>query len=144
MIPANALKIYIQDGRLVYATNEYYPFCKFELRDLKETPQVVKPDEFEIYSTSRQADLFVSIDKYHLIAGLGVITSFGMFERNDGKPSPIVYGIRMDLRSARQPDVFRLTCGHLQDPNMEARYLSIKQIWGALGEVFTLQLPPSP
>ena len=139
-IPADALKIYLQDGRLVYAANEYYPFCKFELRDLKETPQVVKPDEFEIYRTSRQTGVFARIDKHRLIAGVGIITHFGAIDINDGKPSPIIYGVQMELRSARQPEVFRLTCGHLQDPNMEARYLSIEQMRAALGTVFTLRL----
>ena len=137
-IPADALKIYLQDGRLVYAANEYYPFCKFELRDLKETPQSVKPDEFEIYRTSRQTGVFARIDQHRLIVSAHMITHAGA--RGDGPPSPIVYGIRMELRSTRQPEVFRLSCGHLQDPNMEARYLSIEQIRAALGPIFTLQL----
>ncbi len=136
MIPPYKLKTYIQNGRIVYAPNQYYPFCRFELRQVKETPQRVTPDIFEIYQTSRQKGIFAAMSSFQLFASL----TFG--NSGDGKPSPIIYATRMDLRSSQQPEVFRLTCGHLQDPNLEARHLSIKQIREALGNVFTLQLPP--
>ena len=153
VMPPRELKIFVQDGRLVYAANEYYPFCKFELYDLKDTPQEVKPDEFDIYSVSRQTGVFAAldqIDKRHLLASTGVIGGYGGIGIGisgigsgdfDGKPSPIVYGIRMDLRSSRQPNVFRMTCGHLQDPDMSAKFLSIDEIRQALGKAFTLRLP---
>jgi len=30
-IPANAVKVFFQNGRQVYGANEYEPFCKFEV-----------------------------------------------------------------------------------------------------------------
>lgn len=136
-IPANRLKIYIQNGNLGYSANRYYPFCKFELRQTKKQPQFVTPDQFIITQTRRITDYFVglNLDSHHLLASVGFKSS------NDGKPSPRIYGTQMDLRSTLQPQVFRLTCGHLQDPNLTARHLSINQIRKALGTVFTLQLP---
>ncbi len=139
-IPAEMLSAYVQDGRPVFGANEYYPFCRFELRDLSPSSRVVQPDTFEIERVSRQTGVFAAIDKRRLIAALGLGVNLGMSDLDDGKPSPIVYGIRMDLRSARQPEVFRITCGQLQDPNMEAKFLSIDEIRQALGGVFTLQL----
>jgi hypothetical protein len=153
VIPPHELKIFVQDGRLAYGANEYYPFCKFELRDLKDTPQEVRPDEFTIDSVSRQTGVFAAFDQFDkrsLLAGIGVIGGYGGISIGiggtgisifDGKPSPVVYGIRMDLSSSRQPNVFRMTCGHLQDPDMGAHYLSIDEIRQALGGVFTLRLP---
>ncbi len=152
VMPPHELKIFVQDGRLTYAANEYYPFCKFELRDLKDTPQEVEPDEFSIYNVSHQTGVFAALDRFDkrsLLAsvgfggggGIGIGmggAGMGIF---DGKPSPIVYGIRMDLSSSRQPNVFRMTCGHLQDPDMGARFLSIDEIRQALGNAFTLRLP---
>lgn len=141
-IPAGMLSAYVQDGRPVYGANEYYPFCRFELYALSAGSRVVQPDTFEIYRVSRQTGIFASIDKRRLLAGVGPGVELAMSDLDDGKPSPIVYGVRMDLRSAKQPEVFRITCGHLQDPNMEARFLSIAEIRQAMGGVFTLQLAP--
>ena len=154
VLPPRELKIFVQDGRLVYAANEYDPFCKFELYDLKDTPQEVEPDEFHIYRVSRQTGVFAAldrIDKRRLLASTGVVGGYGGIGIGigggigsgafDGKPSPVVYGIRLDLRSPRQPNVFRMTCGHLQDPDMGARFLSIDEIRQALGNAFTLRLP---
>jgi hypothetical protein len=138
IIPPNSVKIYIQEGQLVAAANQYYPFCRFDVRNLKEIPQPVEPDEIEIYRTSWVTDLIAELNRHSLLAMTSRL-DFG------DKPSPIVYGVQMDLRSAKQPDVFRLMCGHLQDPNIEARYLSVNQIRATLGKVFTLQLPePKP
>lgn len=153
VMPPQELKIFVQDGRLIYGANEYYPFCKFELRDLKDTPQEVRSDEFNIYNVSRQTGVFAALDRFDkrsLLASIGVVGGYGGIGVGiggpgigifDGKPSPIVYGIRMDLSSPRQPNVFRMTCGHLQDPDMGARYLSIDEIRQALGKAFTLRLP---
>lgn len=153
VMPPRELKIFVQDGRLVYAANQYYPFCRFELRDLKDTAREIKPDEFDIVGVSRQTGVFAALDQFDkrtLLASIGVIGGYGGIGVGiggpgigifDGKPSPIVYGIRMDLSSPRQPEVFRMTCGHLQDPNISAKYLSIDEIRQALGNVFTLRLP---
>lgn len=137
-IPTKRLKIYLQEGSLDYGANRYYPFCKFELKQAKNHPQFIEPDQFMITRTRRVVDHFVGLDpdRQPLFASI----SFG--SSNNGKPSPRIYGTQMDLRSPKQPNVFRLTCGHLQDPNMKARHLSINQIREALGAVFTLQLPP--
>jgi hypothetical protein len=137
-IPANRLKIYLQDGKLGYGANQYRPFCKFELRQAKKQRQFVTPDQFMITGTRRAVGYFVGLDlnRRQLFASIGLKSS------DNGKPSPEIYGTQMDLRSTRQPQVFRLTCGHLQDPNLTARHLSINQIREALGAVFTLRLPP--
>jgi hypothetical protein len=136
IIPANSLKIYLQDGDLGDGANQYYPFCKFELRQAKGYSQSIKPDQFIITRTRRVVDYFVGLDKRRFVASI----HFG--SSDNGKPSPMIYGTQMDLRSTTQAHVFRLTCGHLQDPNLTARHLTINQIREALGAVFSLQLPP--
>ena len=138
LIPANSLKIFIQDGRLVYSPNQYYPYCKFSLRELKDHPQLVKADEFDIFKTWQVADLFAAIDTFHAFP---VFADISISSNDRGAPTPIVYGTEMDLHSATQPQVFRMMCGHLQDPNLTARYLSVDQMREALGGIFTLQLP---
>jgi hypothetical protein len=47
------------------------------------------------------------------------------------------------LRSERQPEALRLTCGHWDYPPW-ATHLSIAQIRQTLGEVMTLRIAPVP
>lgn len=139
VIPPYELKIYIQNGRLARGANQVYPFCKFEVRNKKDHPQIVEPGEFRIYRVDPVRSLFVTADSPYLLAG--ALLSGTIFE-HEGKPTPEVYGSRMFLRSDQQPEVYQLVCGHLQDPNIEARYLSINQIRETLGDTFTLKLAP--
>lgn len=135
-IPPYDLKIYIQNGRLAQGANQAYPFCKFEVRHKQAHPQAIEPDEFEITRVDRVRSLFVKADR-PLLAATGI--GGGTFEK-EGKPTPRVHGSRMFLHSDRQPQVYQLVCGHLQDPNIEARYLSVQQIRETLGDIFTLKL----
>lgn len=136
-IPPYELKIYIQNGRLAQGANQYYPFCKFEVRHKKDHPQAIEPDAFEIRRVDRVRSLFVKADRPYALTGAAI--GGGIFEK-EGKPTPRVHGSRMFLHSDRQPEVYQLVCGHLQDPNIEARYLSIQQIRETLGDIFTLKL----
>ncbi|MCP5420446.1 MAG: hypothetical protein H6970_01260 [Gammaproteobacteria bacterium] len=133
-IPPNGLKIYIQDGQLGMGPNEYDPFCKFELREVKPEAQLVQPGKFEIHMTRRASGIMAGIPRSTRLAGLGT------FSMNQGLPSPILYSIQFFLRSTTQPEVYKLSCGHLQDPGLTAQFLSLQEIDQALGEVITLQL----
>jgi len=126
------LKAYVQNGQISYGPNQYYPFCKFEVREVKEISQIVEPDQFEITKVRQASGLMAGLNRHALIAGRS-------FDSGDGKPSPILYATQLFLNSPRQPQVYKLSCGHLQDPGLEARHLSINQIREALGGVFTLQ-----
>lgn len=139
-IPAGEVKVYFQDGRLSSAVNQLDPFCEFEVYDLKDIPQVVAPDTFQIYQTSWERGYAAVAGQPRLLASLGFTIALGGDFSGD-KPSPSLHNVRMDLRSTRQPNVLLLSCGHLQDPGILARYLSVNQIRQALGEWFSLRLP---
>ncbi len=132
-IPAYRFNIFVQSGRLAYGANQNYPYCKFSVQETAAHPQLIKAGEFEIYKTRRVTSLFAARSPTNLFAGV--------FSGGRGKPTSVVYGTEMDLRSASQPRAFQLMCGHLQDPNLTARHLSVAQMQQALGEVFTLKLP---
>jgi hypothetical protein len=134
-IPPLSLKIYVQAGQLTYSPNQYYPYCRFSVREVKPHAQRVQADEFQITRSWQVRDLFATLSTVPMLAA--IFSGGGQ----DGKPSPITFGTEMDLRSADQPDVFRLMCGHLQDPNLTARYLTVAQVREALGDVFTLRIP---
>jgi hypothetical protein len=49
------------------------------------------------------------------------------------------YATLMYLNSDKQKDVYRLTCQHWEDV-MDDRHLTISQMRGAMGDVFTLEI----
>lgn len=136
IIPPNQVKLFVQDGQIVAAPNRYRPFCRFEVLPLLPTPQTVSADTFLVQRTARVEDLVAATDNRQRYAARSLIRPFD----SDGLPTPVVYATRLYLRSASQPEVYRLSCGHLQEPLLGARHLSVNQMRQAMGEIFTLQL----
>ena len=135
-IPANKVKVYIQNGRVRSSADQYRPFCRFEVYTLQTWPRVVQPDEFLVYRSGQYRDV-VSNDKRRWLAARS-----WLWLHND-LTSPMIFGNQLYLRSAAQPDVYRMLCGHLQetDAYRRPRNLTIDQIRYALGDLITLRLP---
>jgi hypothetical protein len=132
-IPASQVKTFFQNGRQVPGVNEFQTFCRSEVLPLKDTPQVVRADEFSIKRSGKlvteivQNETDVIRPRFQLVA---------RFDEN-----PKVYGITMFLQSASQPDVYRMICGQRQDPISSSRAPSLAQIRAALGDTFELAVP---
>jgi hypothetical protein len=128
-IPANQAGVFLQGGQILpfSQVNPYHPHCKFELRRPRASPQPVAPDEFTITRTVQEITHSVRADYRHLA------------RRDDGGSSVRTYATRMDLRSEKQPDVFRLTCGQWEYPPFE-RHVTINEIRKALGNLISLKL----
>lgn len=138
-IAPGTVRVIYQQGREVYAPNQWEPFCKFEILPLKDEPQQVRADEFLIYRSGRGTGaLLVGLEQLPRYARTGLLWF------DDDSPSPLIYGTYLFLRSPKQPDVYRLLCGHLQDAGLVPRYLTVNQIRAALGNTFTLQIPQLP
>ena len=131
-IPANRVKVFIQDGRIVFAPNEYRPFCRFEVLPLKAEPQIVQPDNFVIQRRGRVEDLFAAWDSRYQFAA----RRLWWF---DDDRSPVIFGTLMFISSPAQPDVYRMMCGHLQDYGLVPRHLTVEQMQATLGNIFTFQ-----
>lgn len=132
--------VYFQKGQQVGKSqiDLYRPHCKLELNDRLGTEQHVAPDEFTVIRSTQEVIHSVGLP-IMLAAGGNVRLYFGGQIGRDS-PSPELYATRLVLRSARQPNVRSLTCGHLESPPVDAVHLSIRQIRDALGTVFTLQI----
>lgn len=133
IIPANDTQIRIQYGKVISSSwdlDAYYPNCNFELRKRAEVARTIQPDTFIISRVTRDTEN-VMLHSPRVVAS----------SSGDGAPS-VDYITIMDLSSARQPDVMRLTCQHWEDPS-DSYHLSIKQIRKTLGELFTLTLADS-
>ena len=131
-VPAFKAGVYLQGGKVLSHkdVDEYYPHCKFEVKDVKDTPQSIEPDEFVVYKVVEGEDY--SALAYPRLAGLGVISAGNGAGR-------VMYFTNFYLRSAKQPHVMLLICQHWEDPT-DAEYLTVRQIRIALGEFFTLKL----
>lgn len=114
--------------------NYYYPHCKFETWTKLDTAKVVQPDTFIIHKVVRWDD-YAAQPVQLAGLGLGIGFSFG----GDGGPAHLNMATEMFLRSAQQPDVYRLICSHWEEPS-RGNHLTISQMRQALGEWFTLQL----
>ncbi len=130
-IPAFKAGVYLQGGEVLpyKDIDAYYPHCKFEVKDVKDTPQSIEPDEFAVYKVVEGEDY--SAVAYPRLASLGVISA--------GGAGRVMYFTSFYLRSAKQPNVMLLICQHWEDPT-DAEYLTVSQIRKTLGEFFTLKL----
>jgi hypothetical protein len=138
-IPADQVAVYLQGGEVVPAgrINQYYPHCKFELIHRRDTGQTVRPDDFEIIKVVRETGHSVALAGLQLAQmSVGIGINVGM--DRDGS-SLQTYSTRLMLRSARQPQVFRLSCGQAALPH-EGQHVSINEMRKALGNLFTLEL----
>lgn len=136
-IPAHTASVFIQGGRVApdrafNPVNQYYTNCKFEVRDVKDVPQTVLPDEFTVERV-RQIQTTVAL-AFPLLADAG-----GGAE--DGGPAMQRWGIEFYLNSAKQPDVLRLTCQHVVH-GYEGRNPTFSEISKTLGPVFTWKPAP--
>lgn len=141
-IPADQVAVYLQGGEVVPAgrINQYYPHCKFELIHRRDTGQTVRPDDFEIIKVVRETGHSVALAGLQLAQmSVGIGINVGM--DRDGS-SLQTYSTRLMLRSARQPEVFRLSCGQAALPH-EGQHVSINEMRKALGNLFRLELAPS-
>jgi hypothetical protein len=133
VVPAYTARAYIQNGRLepFPEINRYHPHCTLETWAVKGEPRTIKPGEFAIEKVRR---------------GIGQGVDRGGFRKvrlrfvDDGAPSPELWATEFFLRSPAQPDVYRLTCQHLEDPSMLPRYLTLGEIRRTLGGLMTLTL----
>jgi hypothetical protein len=129
-IAANNASVIIRDGKPEYSyfrLGAYHPNCDFELRTRAKVERIIEPDVFTITRVARETE--------NVMLAPAVVASSGI---SNGAPHENYMTI-LYLHSDRQPDVFRMTCQHWEDPS-EGQHLTIKQIRQALGDLFTLTL----
>ncbi len=139
-IPANQVAVFLQGGEVIPSDriNQYYPHCKFELRRRLDTPQAVPPDSFEITQVVQEIGHSVASEGQQVARmSVGIGINIGL-TGGDGA-SLQTYITRLVLRSTRQPEVFRLSCGQAALPH-EGEHVSISEMRQALGNVFALDL----
>ena len=137
-IMPNSVSVYLQYGKLMgyRELDRYYANCKFELYSMSESMREVKPDRFLVARVTTEEEI-VSREMPRLAGkGIGIGIHFG---NGDGGPTAVIYTVVIYLQSAEQPDVFRLSCQHWDDPAWGDQ-LTLEDVRKALGNVFTLKI----
>jgi len=138
-IPAEAVGVYIQDGRVQPASQlrRYYPHCKFDMNTRRTGERKVVPNSFSIVRALQDV-----AERDAPTMGYAKHSFFIKVADYEQGGSPLgEFTTHMYLQSKTQPDVYQLTClqwGDLPDDS----YLSIADIRRTLGSIFTLEVPP--
>lgn len=140
-IAGNQVAVYVQNGELLSykEVDKYQPNCKFEVYKISDQPRTVQAGTFEIIrvvddiessllQTPTQLAFFSNVAGQKHSAGW-ILDHGYMFN----------YATFMYLSSAKQKDVYRMTCQHWESVT-DDRHLSISQMRSAMGEVFTLKI----
>ncbi len=140
-IAGDQVSVYVQDGEIMRYkdVNKYQPNCKFEIYTISEQPRTVQIDGFEIIkvvdeieSSSLQKNIQLAV--LDLAVGEGYL-AMGLLDHS----LMFNYATMMYLNSAKQKDVYRMTCQHWEAVS-DDRHLSITQMRKAMGDIFTLEI----
>jgi len=131
-IPAHNAGVSLQGGRVVSDkdVNQYHPHCRLEVHEVRETTQTVTPDEFVVRRAYQDSQM-VALPGL-MKAGLRVTSGMRYY----------VFRTTLDLRSERQPQVRWLVCQQWGEQAL-GQHVTLREIRATLGEMITLQLPPS-
>lgn len=144
-IPGEQVAIYVQAGKILSyaAVNKYQPNCKFEIYTINQKPRSVLADRFEIIKVidDIESSAITNNTQLALLDDLPAsllarnVHIFGIFDQSE----MLNYATLMYLHSAKQKDVYRMTCQHWES-TLDHRHLSITQMRAAMGSVFTLNI----
>ena len=145
-MPADRSFIYIAHGKVAplnnYKTvNIYEPYCTLHM--YKETPYArqISPDQFEITGILELERIFGRLDYKNNMHANNRATGFIKVNSggggDDAGSSIQFYATILSIRSANQPDVKELECGHWDEP-ADLEPLTLKEMKSALGELITI------
>ncbi len=122
-------RLFVQMGQVIKHRdrNRFMPNCSFEVRELQQALQSIKPGQFTVSRTE------IGTEQVVLNEGIKVA---GTFESG----APVVARLtHFWLSSAHQPELFRLTCYGGEAHLPEADYPTWEEIKVALGSIATLK-----
>lgn len=138
-IPSGWATVRLQSGKVVSFghVHEQLPHCIFEVETVRETPQYIERDSFDIVRVQRHISTLAVNSGFFFFIG----TAFADTDR----PSQMFYKTVFTLSSHKQPGVRQLVCqsdqyaAGIAIPN----HLAVPEIRQALGDIFSLQFPGS-
>lgn len=130
-IAAGETRVFFQRGKAITRgeLDHYYPSCDLEVWELQPIARAVSRDLFVIGKLTSGREPVVSLGTTKLAASALASRLF----RDRGES--VHRYLRVELHSANQPDVMRLTCRGAWDDYLDARFPSEVEIKLALGDI---------
>ena len=142
-IPADELSVFIQNGRTARRgeVQQYYPFCRLYLYQKSASERTVRPGEITITRAMQQRRLTGPFsDAGGLLLARLTLAQDDTGDDNGGELQSFM--TLMELRSEKQPELFRLTCAQwAYQGDIGDRHLTITEIRRTLNPLFMLRLP---
>lgn len=148
-IPPGAAHVTLQDGRIVAIDHlrRYEPFCQFEVNDVVETEQQVRPGRFAAARIIRQQKLYGEERQPLLLAantvtgsqndaGIGTV----LLADNGYDASFLLNEVRLRLQSAEQPHVRELRCAGGWDFPSTVAYPTLAEMSRVLGMLISIEI----
>ncbi|MEW8030182.1 MAG: hypothetical protein AB2792_05750 [Candidatus Thiodiazotropha sp.] len=112
--------------------NRYHANCNFEVENLSDNVQTIRPDTFIVKKVQRLMTEVVRHDNRP--------PGFLTVEYGDPSSPMVTHGYHLWLSSDKQPDVMRMTCRGAFDDLSRSEPPSINEIREALGKIAELVL----
>ena len=152
IVPPPWARVFLQRGEVVsYGhLDRYYPSCNFELENISQKPQIIRPGEFVIVHVSRREEFMVRrVPTFYAgpltpgdnDAGFTEPLMLAGSGGESGSGSMFMHTVRMRLDSKEQPDMYMLTCRGAQDNPPEVEFVSIDEMHEAMGDKAVIILP---
>lgn len=137
--------VYIQYGQVMRMSQvqQYDPFCKLQLEQLSASPRSIGPADMTVTRTQQytmETAFSEAAPRLYAQLSFTVAQGAGGGEPDAGGVPLFSFIMRMDLDSAAEPQLFRLTCARWFYPGMEDR-VTVADIRRTLSPLITLRLP---
>lgn len=132
---ADRAGLYIQNGENKGgAHSRFEPFCYIRFLNVKQNPRTIQADTFVVKSSRIETRLVAS--------NKPVLTPYRhiVYRLVDNSPSDILEVVTMRIHSAKQPEVYLLECGGVEDHPANVEPPTINEIRQAMGSIMSLQL----
>jgi len=127
--------LYIQDGQANGSSHSRFkPFCYIRFVNVKQTPRTIQPGTFTIKSSRIETRLITKNKPFS--TPYGIIS----YRLADSTPSDILEVITMRIVSVKQPNVYLLECGGVENSPSQVEPPTIADIRQAMGSIMSLQL----
>lgn len=129
-------RVFIQRGEVTPFSDldQYWPSCVFEVRELKQEPQQIAPDQFTVRRVQQGQSPIVGQLPLQ-VAGLNLLA----LRAFDGGQPLVARYYDIWLSSDQQPNVMRLRCFDSMDDQSQANLPRYAEIETTLGSIATIE-----
>jgi hypothetical protein len=141
-VPQDRARVFFRNGRLQSTGANQGPSCGIEIRTIpRDGPHVIPAGSFTIARVQPYWTQVAALDPHRDRSAVRL----RLASAPDSGGTPLIQeGYHLWLSDGPDADVMRLTCLGMLDEMWRARPPTLDEIRAALGDLATLELPPTP